>query len=278
MEHTEGVFPGYQGLNLYYQGWLPPTRTKAVLIIVHGLADHSSRFGDLAGYFIPRGYGVYGFDFRGHGKSPGKRGYVERFSNFVEDLRLFVDFIRNRYQNIKIFMIAHSIGGTVATSYAVSHQQEINGLILSAVTLELGSSVPGLLVSVAPVLSFIIPRVGLYTIDASTLSSEQSVVSAYCNDPLVYRGKISTRLGVEIIKTIKALHTKMSSIRLPLIILYGTADRLSEPEGSRTLFKLAGSSDKQIKAYDGFFHEIFNESGREIVFKDIDAWLSSHLG
>ncbi len=277
MEHLEAEFHGYRNYNPYYQCWLPVDEPKAVLLIVHGLADHSGRFGNLVNYFVQRGYAVFGFDFRGHGKSPGKKGYIEKFPIFVEDLKCFVDFIKNKYQNSKLFMIAHSVGGTVATEYAISHQEDIHGIILSAPTLKLGSSVPGFLVAIAPVLSFLIPRVGLYRIDASTISSDKSVVSAYINDPLVYRGKISTRLGVEIIKTIKSLSASMPKIQIPLLILYGTADRLSEPEGSRILFKLASSSDKAIKAYEGFYHEIFNEPKREIVFQDIETWLTSHL-
>ncbi len=277
MEHVEGLFRGYHDFNLYYQGWLPSGELKATLLIVHGLADHSGRFSNLVNYFVPRGYAIFGFDLRGHGQSRGKKGYIEKFSIFVEDLRYFVEFINSKYTNTNVFIIAHSIGGTIATAFAISYQAKIQGLILSAATLKLGSSVPGFLVAVAPVLSFLIPRVGLYTIDSSTISSDNSVVSAYVNDSLVYRGKISTRLGVEIIKTIKTLPEKMPIIKIPLLILYGTADRLSEPEGSRMLFKSAGSTDKTIKSYEGFYHEIFNEPKREVVFQDMDTWLSAHL-
>ena len=118
---------------------------------------------------------------------------------------------------------------------------------------------------------------GLYTIDASAISSDKSVVDAYIDDPLVYRGKIRTRLGVEIIRTMQSLPSKMSRISLPILILYGTADRLSEPKGSQMLYERANSSDKTLKLYDSFSHEIFNEPGREQVFADIETWLAAHI-
>jgi alpha-beta hydrolase superfamily lysophospholipase len=231
----------------------------------------------LVNHFVPKGYAIYGFDQRGHGKSPGKRGYIEDFSYFVDDLKLFLRFIRSKHQNSRIFLIGHSVGGTIATAFAISHKDEFDGLILSGATLKAGASVPPVLIAVAPILSLLIPRVGLYTIDASAIGSDKSVVAAYINDPLVYRGKISTRLGVEIIKTMQALPSKMSRIHLPLLILYGTADKLSEPKGSQMLFERAGSKDKTLKSYESFYHEIFNEPKREQVFQDIETWLAAHL-
>jgi acylglycerol lipase len=147
MEHLQGEIKGSRNFNLYYQGWLPTSEPKAILLIVHGLADHSGRYNNLVTHFIPQGYAVYGFDQRGHGKSPGKRGYIEDFSYFIDDLGLFLRFIRNKHEKCKIFIIGHSIGGTIATAYAISHQDGFDGLILSAATLKLGASVPPILVT-----------------------------------------------------------------------------------------------------------------------------------
>lgn len=273
MKHLEGEFQGYRDLNLYYQCWLPDSEPKAVLLIVHGLADHSGRFHNPVDYFISKGYAVYGFDQRGHGKSPGKKGFIENFSYFVEDLSRFLGLIRKEYKDRKIIIVAHSVGGTIATAYAASHQDQFDGLILSGATLKPGASVPPALIAVAPMLSLLIPQVGLYTIDSSAISRDKSIVEAYNNDPLVYRGKISTRLGVEIIRAMRSLPSQMPGLRLPLLILHGTGDRLSELQGSRMLFERAGSKDKTLKLYEGFYHEIFNDPEREQVFKDMEAWL-----
>ncbi len=272
-QHIEGKFKGHQGLSLYYQSWLPANEPRAVLLVVHGLAEHSGRYMNMVNRFVPKGYAVYGFDQRGHGKSPGLRGYIERFSYFVNDLSNFSSVIRSKHQDTKIFIVGHSVGGTIATAYAVHHQDDFNGLILSGATLEVGASVPSGPITVARALSFLLPKMGLYVIDASAISRDQAVVDAYVDDPLVYRGRIRARSGTELIKTMRILPHQMSQLRLPILIMHGTADRLSDPRGSEILYDRVSSRDKTLKLYDGCYHEIFNEPEREQVLADMEAWL-----
>ena len=118
---------------------------------------------------------------------------------------------------------------------------------------------------------------GVDVIDASAISQDQAVVDAYIHDPLVYRGKIRARLGVELLKVMRVLPNLMPEIHLPILIMSGAIDRLSNPEGSQILYERVGSRDKTIKFYDGFCHEIFNEPGREQVFSDMDDWLAARL-
>jgi len=273
MKHVEGKFKGYKNLNLYYQCWLPSTEPRAVLLVAHGLAEHSGRYINIVNHFVPKGYAVYGFDQRGHGKSQGQRGYVERFSHFVSDLKTFSGIVRSKHRDAKIFIVGHSVGGTIATAYAVHYQDEFDGLILSGATLKLGVSVSSGLIIVARVLSLLLPKMGVDAIDASAISQDKTVVDDYVNDPLVYRGKIRARLGAELIKTIQKLPCQMPEINLPILIMHGTADWLSDPEGSQMLYERLSSKDKTLKLYDGFYHEIFNEPGREQVFADMEAWL-----
>ncbi len=277
MKHLEDEFKGYKNLNLYYQCWLPSSEPRAVLLVVHGLAEHSGRYTNVVNHFVPKGYAVYGFDQRGHGRSQGLRGYVENLSYFINDLKTFLGVIRNKHHGAKIFIVGHSVGATIATAYAVSHQDEFDGLILSATTLKAGASIPSGLIIIARLLSLLLPKVGLYTIDASAISRDQAVVDAYVNDPLVYRGKIRTRLGVEIIKAMQALPSQVSRIHLPILIMHGTADRLSDPKGSEILYNRVNSRDKTLKLYDGFFHEIFNGPERAQVFAGMEAWLAAHV-
>ena len=276
MKHTEDSFKGYKNLSLYYQRWLPANEPRAVLLIVHGLAEHSGRYMNLVNHFVPKGYAIYGFDQRGHGKSPGRRGYVERFSYFISDLETFLGMVRGKHPDTKIFMVGHSVGGTIAAAYAVNHQGEFDGLILSGATLKVGASVSPGLIMVARALSLLLPKIGLDVIEASAISQDKAVVDAYVNDPLVYRGKIKARLGAELIKAIQSLPSQMLRISLPILVMHGTADRLSDPRGSEKLYDRAGSEDKTLKLYDGFCHEIFNEPGREQVFGDMEAWVEGH--
>ena len=277
MEHREGGFKGLKDLNLYYQCWLPAEEPKAVLLVVPGLAEHSGRYTNVVDYFVPKGYAVYGLDHRGHGKSEGLRCHVERFSYYVDDLKTFFDVIRDERGDTRIFLVGHSMGGTIATAYAVHHEHELAGLILSGATLKVGSSVSPAQILAAPVLSVLLPKMGVSVIDASTISQDQAVVDAYVNDPLVYRGKIRARQGAEFLKILQTLPSQMAEINLPILIMYGTVDRLSDPEGSKTLYERVGSEDKTLKQYEGFYHEIFNEPGRDQVFADMEAWLATRI-
>jgi len=277
MKHIEGTFKGPKGLNLFYQYWLPDQNPKAVLMIVHGLAEHSGRYTNIVNHFVPRGYAVCGFDYRGHGKSDGIRCYVDRFSDYVFDVRAFFEKVHQEYSSLKIFLVGHSLGATIAIPYALRYQRDLAGLIISGVLLKPGASIPTALKPVARLISVLFPKMGLTVIDAIAISQDKSVVDAYVNDPLVYRGKIPARFVAELIKTVDRLPSQIPTITLPIFIGHGTDDRLCNPEGSQMLYNLVGSHDKTLKLYKGFYHEIFNEPEHEKVMADVEAWLSAHV-
>ena len=274
MKHVEGKFEGHGGFPLFYQGWLPEGRIGAILLVVHGLAEHSGRHLNLANRFVPSGYAVYGFDLQGHGRSEGLRGYAKQFSYYLDDLKTFLGVVCEKHGDTRTYMVGHSMGGTIAANYALIHQDELAGLILSGLSLRLGTDVSPMLVKFSKVLSALVPKMGVKVIDASAISRDERVVSAYVNDPLVYRGKISARLGAEFVGAMQSLLHRACGITLPLLVLHGTADRLSDPKSSEELYQRAGSKDKTLKLYDGFYHEIFNEPGHEQVFADMEAWLA----
>jgi acylglycerol lipase len=277
MKHKEGKFKGYKGLNLYYQCWLPDKSPKAVLLVVHGLAEHSGRYKNLVDYFVPKGYAVYALDHRGHGKSEGMRSYVDRFSDYLTDLKTFFDKVRKEHRGAKIFLVGHSLGATIAIPYAVEHQQELAGVITSGASLVASSTVSPALIAIAGVISALLPKMGVTVLDASTISRDKAVVDAYVNDPLVFRGKIPARTGAELARMWKTLPEEMSKIKLPILIMQGTADQLANPASSKLLYERVGSKDKTLKLYEGFYHEIYNEPEHKQVMADVEAWLKKHL-
>lgn len=277
MKNMEGTFKGLKDLDLYYQAWLPDKDPKAVLLVVHGLAEHIGRYKNLVNYFVPGGYAIYGFDQRGHGRSQGLKGYVEHFSYYLDDLKTFFDMARRDNAGKKIFMVGHSMGGLIATAYAIEHQDELAGLVVSAALLKVGSSVSPATIAIAKVLSVVVPRMGVAVLDASALSRDKAVVDAYVNDPLVYRGKTTARWGVELLNTQQKLTDQLARIMLPILVMYGSEDKLCNPEGSNMLYEKIGSKDKTLKVYDGLYHEIFNEPEHEKVMADVEAWLSARI-
>ena len=275
----EDWFRGRNGTRLYRQSWLPDREIKAVILVVHGLFEHSGRYKNLVDYLVPRGFAVCSFDQRGHGRSEGLRGYVRRFSDYLDDLEIFHSLESQRFTRKRMFLFGHSVGGTIATAYFASHQQDFAGCVLSAATTMPGSSVTRLSIAMARALSAVLPRLGITVIDASAISRDRSVVDAYVTDPLVYRGKIRARLGAELINIMeRSLPGKMSNIETPVLLLHGSEDRLSNTEGSSLLYRSVKSTDKTMKYYQGLYHEILNEPERAEVLSDIAAWLEDHIG
>lgn len=277
MKHISGNFKGQENLSLFYQGYLPAGRPKAVLLVLHGLAEHSGRYMNVVDYFVPRGYAIYGFDQRGHGQSEGMRGYVEKFSYYTDDTKTFFEMLRSKHPDEKFFIVGHSVGGTIAITYCIYHQNEFDGLILSGAIIKPGSSLSPVKIMLARLLVLLAPKMGVDVIDASAISQDQAVVDAYVNDPLVYRGKIRARLGAELINAMQMLPNQLPEIHLPILIMSGTNDRLSNPDGSRLLYECVKSKDKTLRLYDGFYHEIFNEPENNQVFSDMDDWLIVRL-
>ena len=275
MKHQEAKFKGYGDTSLYYQCWLPDTEPRAVLVIAHGLAEHGGRYANVVDHLVPRGYAIYAPDHRGHGKSEGWRCYVERFEHYLYDLETFLGIIRGAQPDRRLFLVGHSMGGTIAVAYALHHQNELDGLIISGGVFKPGTSISPVQIALAGVLSVILPRMGVTVLDASGLSRDQNVVQAYVDDPLVYRGKISARMGAELLRVIRQLPRQAERIRLPILVMHGTDDRLSDPQGSQLLYDRVSSEDKNLIFYKDYYHEIFNEPGRERVLADMEGWLEA---
>jgi len=277
LKHLEGIFNNSQHLNIYYQGWLPDGEPRAVLVLVHGLAEHSGRYGNVAGYFVSRGYAIYGLDHQGHGRSPGLRCYVDSFSRYSDDLAAFLEIVRRRHPAKSFFLLGHSIGATISTDCLCRRSQDVKGFISSAISLKIGKGISPFHVAIARLLSRIIPKLPVSNLSSATISSDPKVVKAYDDDPLIYRGKIRARSGAELIKAMQLLAGELRKLEVPLLVLHGEADRMVDPESSRLLYESAGSKDKTLKMYSGFYHEIMNEPGRKQVLKDIEDWLEVRL-
>ncbi len=278
MSCQEGKFQGFQQTGIFYRYYTPVVDAGAVVLIVHGLAEHSGRYRHFIDYCLERGLVVCTMDLRGHGKSEGTPGYVERFGDYLADLGLFLSRVKKDFAGHKIFLLGHSLGGTIAVSYAVSRQDEFAGLVLSAPVLRPGTGIPRWQITLSRRLSVIAPKIGVARLNSSAISRSPEVVRSYREDELVYHGQISARLATEILNTIERdLPGHFSRILLPLLVMYGTADTLSNPDGSWRFYRAVGSADKILKPYEGLYHEIFNEPEQRQVFIDVGDWLTGHI-
>jgi acylglycerol lipase len=278
MKHQEGFFKGVRDTDIYYQYWLPESEPKAILLVVHGLAEHSGRYMNVVNHLVPSGYAVYGLDHIGHGKSDGERVYVERFQDYTTTLKKYFDMIRKWQPEKAIFLIGHSMGGLISAEYLLEHQGELSGAVLSGPGIKVPDNISQATIFVGKLLSIIMPKAGLIQLDAEGVSRDPKVVDAYINDPLVYTGKTTARLCAELLKTTQRVTDQATKIRLPIMIVQGSGDKLVDPSGAQLLYDLVGSGDKMIKIYDSFYHEVFNEPEHEQVLNDVNKWLETHLG
>ncbi|MEJ5309693.1 MAG: lysophospholipase [Anaerolineae bacterium] len=277
MEHRDGFFAGVRDSAIYYQCWQPETECKAILLIVHGLAEHCGRYMNVVNHFVPLGYAVYGLDHIGHGKSEGTRVYVGRFAEYTDTLKLYFDLIRLEHPDTPVFLVGHSMGGLIGALYLLEHQNELAGAVLSGPLVKMAGGVSPGVVFMGKLLSTLAPKVGLTALSAEGVSSDPAVVQAYVNDPLVYTGKITARLAGELIAATQRLTAEAAKITLPLLIVQGSADRLVDPAGAKLLYDTVSSVDKTLKVYEGFYHEVFNEPERAQVLGDVEAWLAQRL-
>lgn len=277
MKHIEGNFKGVRNLDIYYQGWLPEADVKAVLLLVHGLGEHSGRYMNVVDHFVPLGYAVYGLDHIGHGKSGGEREMVDSFDDFTETLAIFYKLVADFQAGKPIFILGHSLGGLITSNYLLDHQDDFKGAIISGPAVKVGDDISQLTITMGKILSKIAPKAGLIALDVDSISRDPDVVDAYVNDPLVFHGKTPARLAAEMLSAMIRVNAEASKIRLPIIIVHGAADSMADPDGSQNLYDQASSKVKTLKIYDGLYHEVFNEPERVQVLKDVEEWLEAQL-
>jgi alpha-beta hydrolase superfamily lysophospholipase len=278
MKHQEGFFKGVRDANIYFQSWLPESEPKGVLLIVHGLAEHSGRYMNVVNHFVPLGYAVYGIDHIGHGKSDGTRAYVKRFDDYRNTLKVYFDMIYRWQPDKPIFLVGHSMGGLISAVYLLDHQAELVGAVLSGAVVKVPSNITPATLLLGKMLSALIPRFGLLGLDVNGVSRDPGVVRAYVSDPLVHTGKTTARLAAEMLKAMKYVSSQANKITLPIIIVQGSADKLVDPAGAQMLYDTVSSTDKEIRIYEGFYHEVFNEPEHDKVLRDVERWLEAHLG
>ena len=275
MTHETATLTGAGGRSIFWQSWTPGQVT-GVVVLVHGFGEHSGRYGHVVERLNALGLRVYAPDHHGHGRSDGARAVIERLDIAVADLDALVVLAAAANPGLPVFMLGHSMGGLIALRYAVAHQDRLSGLLLSG-PLAAYDGTPAPLRFVGRMLSAVAPRVGVMAIDPELVSRDPAVVAAYRADPLVHHGKVPARTAAEFVAAIDALPGSVGAIRIPVLLMFGTADRLCPPAGSEMVAAQIGSGDITVKRYDGLYHEIFNEPERDAVLDDVAGWMRGRL-
>lgn len=277
MNHSTGNLHGVDGLELYYQRWYPDSAPRASIAILHGLGGHSgmSTYTHLINHLVPLGYSLYGLDLRGHGRSQGRRGSINKWEDYRSDLRMLLQLINRTESNQSIFLLGQSLGGLIVLEYALHYHQEVQGVIVSAPSLSVPNMSP-ILITLLKVLSPIWPHLSLSpNFDLSGVSRDPEEVKKVLDDPLT-DPKVSPRLAVETLSALHWTQAHASDFQAPLLLIHGAADPLLPPEGSQTFFRHVNFEDKTLKLYEGGFHQAFIDINRQQVLVDIAQWLDQH--
>ena len=274
VEHAEGSFAGQGGIKLFEQSWKPVGASKGVLVVVHGLKDHSARYQDFAEEAVRRGYAVYAFDLRGHGRSEGFRVYTSSFDDYLADLGIFMRRVHEKEPGATPFLFGHSMGGAIATLYAMGHGKDLRGLVLSGAALQ--SDVSGATVTGTKGVAAVAPRAGVFQLDLDDFSRDPATVWEGRVDPLVYQEPAPARTAREVLGAIDRIQEHMEDVTTPVLILHGGADKVTPPDGSRALYRRAHAPDKTLRIYEGLFHDLLHEPERAQVTHDVLEWLDRH--
>jgi acylglycerol lipase len=264
-----------RGLNIHLRSWEPAGEPKAVIVICHGVNSHGGQHAWTAEQFIARGFIVYALDLRGRGKSEGERYYVEDIADYVADVRGTIAIARERSPDLPIYLLGHSAGGVVSCTYALDYQDEINGLICESFAFQVPA--PGFILSAIKGLSHIAPRLGVLTLHMKDFTRDPVALAALEADPLTKDETQPAATVAALVRADERLHDSFDQITLPVLIMHGTEDHATVCQGSQYFHEHAGSPDKTLRLYEGHYHDLLNDLGKEMVFADIADWVEAQL-
>lgn len=276
MQSNEFSLVAADGVQLHGRSWLPPV-PRAAVVLVHGICEHSGRYGFLAERLGGQGIATVSADLRGHGRSPGERAWVERFDDYLHDVDALLAKAREQMPDVPLFLMGHSMGGAIALRWTIARRPALNGLILSSAALQVGRNVPRALVALAPLLSRWAPHVRGTRVDPAVISRDAEQVRRYVEDPLNSMAAPPARTGAEILQVMRSNLAAAATVTLPTYLFHGDADTLTDPAGSLAVHAALGSQDKTLRLWPGSFHETLNDFDREAVAGELLAWINARI-
>ncbi len=276
-DHSTGTFIGKSGVEIFFQVWNVPN-PKGLLVIAHGLGEHSSRYDNLINALDGKGISVYALDHRGFGRSGGKKGHVDSFMDYIYDLKIFVNMIKDRQPGKPLTLLGHSMGGVVACKYALTHPADLDALVLSGPAFMASVKVPAWKSKLAGFLSSKMPSLSMSSgLDSNAISRDKDVVRTYDEDPLVH-DKVTPRFFTEFMNTAEECLNRVSELKMPLLLFHGTEDQLADFNSSKITYERAQSKDKELYLFENLYHETMNEpeKDRKKVLDQVSKWIVKH--
>ncbi len=277
-QQTTGTFIGKGGTEIFFQKWTCK-KPRAILVIIHGVGEHSGRYGNIIDELKKSGISIYSFDQRGHGHSGGKRGHIMSISDYTDDIGIFIKIIRGEHEKLPLVLLGHSMGGLIALKYALEDQENIKGLILSSPFLRIAVKVPGWKTSLGRLLSGILPGLSMPSgLDPNDISSDREVVKNYVDDPLVH-SLVSARWFTETTAAREECIGRGGELKIPALITHGKADKIVDYRGTEEFYSKCDPKNCTLHLFEGLRHEPMNEiePERKKVLKIISGWIGTKV-
>lgn len=280
MKHFDDKWQDQEGTTFFVQGWEPENgNPKALVVLVHGLGEHTGRYAHVGKALTRAGYALAGFDLRGHGKSGGPRGHAPSLEAYMQDIRQFFSLMEQRYYTIPRFLYGHSLGGLLVLAYAIQYGTGLKGVVANEPALRSSLQEQKAKIAMVRLLGSLAPTMTLPSgLDAATISRDPAVVEAYRKDPLVH-DRTSLGFGKAALNAIDLCFARAGDLPTPLLIMHGTGDKLNYFSGSEDFAGLVSKagSDVTLRLWNDLYHEIHNEPEKEEVFQFMIEWLNKHL-
>ena len=278
MKHLETAYKTHDGKELYLQAWMADV-PKAAMLLVHGLGEHSSRYLHLVEKLNEAGVSVFNFDGRGHGKSAKDKldAFFESADDYLKDIDALFGKVKSYSPGLPAFIYGHSMGGGLVAAYVLKYKPEAAGVVLSSPAIKEAEGTSKILIVLSSMISKYFPKLKALKLDENKVSRIPEEVQKYLQDPLVYTEAIPARTGYELLQLMNYIQGNASEFNLPVLLIHGSDDGLTNPKGSELLFEKAKSADKTLKIFPGGYHELINDLDRDEVMNLIVSWIEIRL-
>ena len=278
MKHLETSYQTHDGLKLYLQAWTPDS-PRASLLLVHGLGEHSGRYAPLVERLVESGVAVFTFDGRGHGKSANGKpdAFFASYRDYLEDIDRLNEKVVGYFPGIPSFLFGHSMGGGLVAAYVIDYQPKAAGVILSSPAIKEAEGTSKALIAVSGLISKWLPRLKALKLDANRISRIPAEVQSYLSDPLNYTQPIPARTAHEVYQMMQSIQANAASFELPVLVVHGKADGLTNPKGSELFMEKAQSEDKTLKLFPGAYHELIHDLEAEEMIQTVVEWIGERV-
>jgi lysophospholipase len=273
----ESTYQGFDGTTMLLRIWRPETEPNAVVLGIHGLGSHSGLMDFVAEQFNSRGFIFYAPDMRGFGTYPGRKGHVESYDEYIEDMESLVAYLKLMHHDSKLFLFGHSLGGLHVIRYIAHHPDEADGIIIPCPAVSERLKMSGATRAIAKLLSKLNVKIYFSNgLDYDLISRNPEVVKRNREDPLRF-DKATPRYGVEGLKAAEEGFNLANKITLPVLVQQAGNDMIVDPERNKEFFDNIASKDKTWKLYPDLYHEPFQEEGGDEVLADLFDWLDERM-